>query len=68
MTDQIEVFSLEVGDQIKLHGDVYLITDIEDGDNLEYRLVLRDEWGDRRHVEANGTDKMRVLVADRSEI
>lgn len=63
-TDRIEVLSLEVGDQVKLYGDIYLITDIEDGDDHDYRLILRDEWGDRRYVEANSTDKISVLVLD----
>lgn len=63
-TDRIEVLSLEVGDQVKLYGDIYLITAIEDGDDHDYRLILRDEWGDRRYVEANSTDKISVLVLD----
>lgn len=64
MTDKISVFSLEVGDTIRLNKSLYVITAIEDGDEREYRLILVDEWGMKKHVEADGVDKMTVFVEE----
>ena len=61
-TDLMEVYSLEVGDQIAIRGQVFRITDIEDGDSSEYRLVMVDEEGYRRSVEANSTEKFRLVL------
>jgi len=61
-TEKMEAYSLEVGDQITIQGSVYRITDIEDGDNLDYRFVLVDEEGYRRHVEAEATNQFALLT------
>ena len=61
-TEKIEAYSLEVGDQIAIRENIYRITDIEDGDNLDYRFVLVDEEGYRRHVEAEGTNQFALLT------
>jgi hypothetical protein len=61
-TENMEAYSLEVGDQITIQGAVYRITDIEDGDNLDYRFVLVDEEGYRRSVEAEGTNQFALLT------
>ena len=61
-TENMEAYSLEVGDQITIQGAIYRITDIEDGDNLDYRFVLVDEEGYRRHIEAEGTNQFSLLT------
>jgi len=61
-TENMEAYSLEVGDQITIQGAVYRITDIEDGDNLDYRFVLVDEEGYRRSVEAESTNQFALLT------
>jgi hypothetical protein len=61
-TENMEAYSLEVGDQIAIREAVYRIVDIEDGDNLDYRFVLVDEEGYRRHIEAESTNKFALLT------
>jgi len=61
-TENMEAHSLEVGDQITIQGEIYRITDIEDGDSLDYRFVLVDEEGYRRSVEAQGTNQFSLLT------
>ncbi len=61
-TDLMEAYSLEVGDQITIQGEVYRIVEIEDGDNLDYRFVLVDEEGYRRHIEAESTKKFALVL------
>jgi len=61
-TENMEAYSLEVGDQITIQGAIYRITDIEDGDSLDYRFVLVDEEGYRRHVEAEATKRFALLT------
>jgi hypothetical protein len=61
-TENMEAYSLEVGDQITIQGAIYRITDIEDGDNLDYRFVLVDEEGYRRSVEAQSTSQFSLLT------
>lgn len=67
-TEKMEAYSLEVGDQITVNGDVYRIVDIEDGDNLDYRFVLVDEEGYRRHIEAESTKKFPVIIDNLTEV
>jgi hypothetical protein len=61
-TEKIEAYSLEVGDQIAIRENIYRIVDIEDGDNLDYRFVLVDEEGYRRHDEAESTNQFALLT------
>ena len=61
-TDLMEVYSLEVGDQIYIQGSIYKILDIEDGDTLDYRLIVSDEEGYRRHIEAESSKKFRLVL------
>jgi hypothetical protein len=61
-TDLMEAYSLEVGDQITVQGEVYRIVEIEDGDTLDYRFVLVDEEGYRRHIEAEFSKKFRIVL------
>ena len=67
-TESMEAYSLEVGDQIAVNGEVFRIVDIEDGDNLDYRFVLVDEEGYRRHVEAESQKKFRLVLDNFSEV
>ena len=67
-TDFMEAYSLEEGDQILINGELFRIVDIEDGDNLDYRFVLVDEEGYRRHVEAESRKKFRLVLDNLSEV
>ena len=67
-TEKMEAYSLEVGDQITIQGSVFRIVDIEDGDNLDYRFVLVDEEGYRRHVEAESTKKFALVLDNLTEV
>lgn len=67
-TEAMEAYSLEVGDQIAVNGEVFRIVDIEDGDSLDYRFVLVDEEGYRRHVEAESQKKFRLVLDNFSEV
>lgn len=67
-TERMQVFSLEEGDQILLNGEIYRIVSIEDGDARDYRLVLVDEEGFRRHVEADAQDSLRLVLDNLSEV
>ena len=67
-TEAMEAYSLEVGDQIAVNGEVFRIVDIEDGDSLDYRFVLVDEEGYRRHIEAESRKKFRLVLDNFSEV
>jgi hypothetical protein len=67
-TESMEAYSLEVGDQIAVNGEVFRIVDIEDGDNLDYRFVLVDEEGYRRHIEAEFQKKFEIVLDNLSAI
>ena len=67
-TDLIEAYSLEVGDQISLRGEVFRIVDIEDSDTHDYRFVLVDEEGYRRSIEVNTQDSLRLVLDSFAEV
>lgn len=67
-TDLMEAYSLEVGDQISIRGEVFRIVDIEDGDSSDYRLVMVDEEGYRRSIEADSSTKFRLVLDNLSEV
>ena len=67
-TEAMEAYSLEEGDQILINGELFRIVDIEDGDSLDYRFVLVDEEGYRRHVEAESRKKFRLVLDNLSEV
>ena len=68
MTTEMEAYSLEVGDQVSINGGIFRIVDIEDGDNLDYRFVLVDEEGYRRHIEAEFQKKFHLILDNLSEV
>lgn len=67
-TESMEVYSLEVGDQISIRGEVFRIVEIEDGDSSDYRLVMVDEEGYRRSIEADSSTKFRLVLDNLSEV
>lgn len=67
-TEMFEVFSLEEGDTIMVQGVSYMIVSIEDGDTLDYRLVLVDEDGYRRSIEADSTARFRVVCEEADDV
>lgn len=60
-TELFEAFSLEVGDQIVIKGDIYKICDIGVAD-VDYLLYLVDENGYKRIIQAEDTKKFKVIV------
>lgn len=66
-TESMEVYSLEEGDLISIRGEVFRIVEIEDGESCDYRIILVDEEGYRRHVEADSSQKFSVIVLDNAE-
>lgn len=67
-TESMEAYSLEVGDQITVNGEVFRIVDIEDGDSLDYRFVLVDEEGYRRHIETESQKKFHLVLDNLTEV
>ena len=67
-TEPMEAYSLEVGDQITVNGEVFRIVDIEDGDSLDYRFVLVDEEGYRRHIETESQKKFHLVLDNLTEV
>jgi preprotein translocase subunit YajC len=67
-TEKMEAYSLEIGDQITIQGGIYRIVEIEDGDNLDYRFVLVDEEGYRRHIEAEFSKKFSLVLDNLTEV
>ena len=67
-TEHMEAYSLEEGDQVLINGEVFRIVDIEDGESLDYRFVLVDEEGYRRHVEAESQKKFRLVLDNLAEV
>lgn len=62
-TELMEVFSLEVGDQILIKEDIYKIFEIGVAD-VDYLLYLVDENGYKRIIQAEDTKKFKVIVED----
>ncbi|NDD54737.1 hypothetical protein EBZ39_12880, partial [bacterium] len=67
-TDLMEVYSLEVGDQILVNGELFRITDIQYGQRSDYRLIVVDEEGYRRHIEAEFSKKFRLVLDNLAEV
>jgi hypothetical protein len=61
VTDLMEVWSLEEGDQIMIAGNVYKIMDIEDA-GCDYALNCVDEEGFHHTVTAEGSKKFRLVL------
>jgi len=65
-TELMEVFSLEEGDQIVHHGQMFLVTSIEMAQK-DYGMDIHcvDEEGYRRVIHAAGPmDKVKIVVED----
>jgi hypothetical protein len=65
-TELMEVFSLEEGDQIIHHGQMFLVTSIEMAQQ-DYGMDIHcvDEEGYRRVIHAAGPmDKVKIIVED----
>lgn len=60
-TDLMEAWSLEIGDQILISGNIYKIIDIEDTDS-DYLFDVVDENGYLRQILAEGSKKFRLVL------
>ena len=61
-TEPMEVFSLEEGDQIVHHGEIYRITSLENAEDFGIDIFCTDEEGYRRVIRAAGAmDKVALL-------
>jgi hypothetical protein len=66
-TTLMEVFSLEEGDQIIHHDQLFLITSIENGEDGGIDIFCTDEEGFRRVIYTSGAmDKVRIVIEDDS--
>ena len=63
-TELYEVYSLEEGDEILIMGNIYKIVDIESLSGDTSSLLLIDENGDAKTLNANDMNKVRVVVPD----
>ena len=60
-TDLMEAWSLEIGDQILISGNIFKIIDIEDTD-CDYLFDVVDEDGFVRQILAEGSKKFRLVL------
>jgi hypothetical protein len=60
-TELYEVYSLEEGDEIIIMGNIYKIVDIESLSGDTSSLLLIDENGYAKTLNANDNDKIRVI-------
>jgi hypothetical protein len=64
-TELMEVFSLEVGDTIEHHGELFRILDIGTAPNGGIDIYVTDEEGFRRIIYAAGPmDKVNILIEE----
>lgn len=67
-TEIMGVFSLEEGDQILYHGDVYRVLSIDDGDESDYLIRLVDEEGMIRKITCDYRAEFRLIVDNLASI
>ena len=67
-TEAYEIYSLEVGDQVFIAGEIYRIIDILDGDETDYLIRLVDEEGNMKKVCANSQNKLNVVIDNLTEV
>ncbi len=61
-TEPMEVFSLEKGDTIEHHGELFRVLDLDTAPNGGIDIYLIDEEGYRRVIHAAGPmDKMNLV-------
>jgi len=64
VTEFYEVYSLEHGDEIVVCGNIYKIVDIETLNDDSTSLLLIDENGYAKTLNANDYDKIRVICPE----
>lgn len=65
ITDLMEAWSLEEGDQILVAGNIYRVIDISadwSTDADEYALLVVDEEGYKHEIIAVGSKKFRLVL------
>jgi hypothetical protein len=64
-TELMEVFSLEEGDTIEHHGQLFRVFDVDNSPNGGIEIYCTDEEGYRRIIYASGPmDKVKIIVED----
>jgi len=64
-TELMEVFSLEEGDTIEHHGELFRVLDLDTAPNGGIDIYLIDEEGYRRVIHAAGPmDKVKIVVEE----
>jgi hypothetical protein len=67
-TESYEIYSLEIGDQVFIGGEIYRIVEILDGDETDYLIRLVDEEGNMKKVCANSQNKLNVVIDNLTEV
>jgi len=65
-TDLMEIYSIEPGDSLLIHGEIYSVldTDYADEGNDLHVLTLVDEEGNRKKLTAPGRNEVRIIVSE----
>lgn len=64
-TAPMEVFSLEEGDTIEHHGELFRVIDMDTAPNGGIDIYVTDEEGYRRIIYAAGPmDKVQILIEE----
>ena len=68
LTEIMEVFSLEEGDQILFKGDVYRVISIDNDEEYDYMLRVVDEEGMLRKIGCDSRAAFRLIIDTLSEV
>ena len=66
-TEQMEVWSLEEGDHVRMNGEVYFVQVIEPTSSTTSTLWLVDEEGFQHSVVVEDSQKISVVVLDNAD-
>lgn len=62
MTEKMQAYAVEQGDEIVLLGEEYHVMDVRDGRLKDYCFRIMDSQGDLHEFEADMNDMIRVIV------
>ena len=68
LTEIMEVFSLEEGDQILFKGDVYRVISIDNDEEYDYMLRVVDEEGMLRKIGCDSRAAFRLIIDNYAEV
>lgn len=68
MTEKMQAFSIEEGDEIVLKGITYRVLSITDGTLADFKFRIMDDMGDLHTFECDLNDEIRVVCDPYVEI